>query len=425
MAVTGVSRRADVAARSTGPTSFSKWQQMAAALIAVAALVLVSSAMLLSTRGVTVRPRGGGVMFPTAQLPPQITQRESPSSRVIGPPKSIRTPKSRSSGDQPSTRAALVDLSDDTRTTRVPKPRKLEPLRWTARGLYLPSSNAAVEGFLKYEDKQRHRDATLLESWKTGFPVEQCLKEVPECEFFRAIGLTLLLAKCCAEHMKLKAAFLYAMDVADEAGLQLFLDSGTLLSAIRDGQSTLVPWETDIDLGIVGVEPALVAKPFTEAARLKRKGRLLQRRHYFAPCLTKVSKNVSRHGMCRDAHYVFYAESEEESQHDTSRVEIWPFWPEPGVLVHPTRKKLSVDPALVLPLTRCRFWGRDCWCPRDSVGYLNHEYGADGSWRRPKTIHWGKDNVQSLTGPTTAAVHPQIATKKKRKAQADADANQN
>jgi hypothetical protein len=265
---------------------------------------------------------------------------------------------------------------------------------WHARDVYLPATDAAIAGFRRYQERQRHRDAALLESWRS-YVTPRCLLQVPECEFFQRIRLDLLYAKCCAEHTKLQSAFNYTMDVADAAGVHLFLDSGTLLSAVRDGESTLVPWETDIDLGIVGVDPKLLVEPVKRfVSRLRTTSGT--RRHLFVPCLTKVSKNVSRHGRCRDAHYVYHAATESEAQLDTSRVEIWPFWEEPGLLVHPTRPKLSISPSVVLPLRRCRFWGRNCWCPRDSEGYLNHEYGADGSWRRPKTIHWGKENVAAV-----------------------------
>jgi hypothetical protein len=280
-------------------------------------------------------------------------------------------------------------------------------VEWAARDLYLPVSKAARAGFARYETKQKLRDAGLIASWKK-FPVDKCRSFVPECQFFEAADLPLLFRKCCAEHTKLREAFEYTMDAADALGIALFLDSGTLLSAARDGGHTLVPWETDIDLGVVGVEPEIVSKPFAEfrqmAARLRQQEasrRHWSRRHLFEKCLTKVSKNASRNGRCRDAHYVYYAETAEEAAADTSRVEIWPFWPEPGLLVHPTRKKLSVAPELVLPMSRCWLYGRQCWCPGNTSGYLDHEYGADGSWRRPRTIHWGQNNVLSVTGDFT------------------------
>ena len=244
-----------------------------------------------------------------------------------------------------------------------------------------------------------------------AFNVSNCLSEVPECEFFKEIKAKAMHRKCCVEHMKMKQSLFHTIDVAERYGLKIFLDSGTLLSAMRDGGDTLLPWETDIDLGVIGVRPEIVSGPFKDywdevkAAKkgeaLKdhdaRKGslRLPTRKHLFKECKLKVSKNVSRNGMCMDAHYVYYATTESEASQDTSRVEIWPFWPEPGLLVHPTRKRLSVPPSMVEPMWyggKCRMWGRPMWCPHDSVGYLDHEYGKD-SWRLPKTIHWGKSNV--------------------------------
>ena len=175
-----------------------------------------------------------------------------------------------------------------------------------AKSLYLPISKAAKEGFQRYEAKQKAREPALLASWgEARFPLAKCLDFVPECEFFQEAGLPLLLRKCCAEHTKLRESFEYTMDAADALGVPLFLDSGTLLSAERDGGHTLVPWETDIDLGIVGVEPDLVATPFAKFAKTVAKskggeeGRWWHRKHLFDKCLTKVSKNASRHGRLR------------------------------------------------------------------------------------------------------------------------------
>jgi hypothetical protein len=337
----------------------------------------------------------------------------------------------------------------------------------------------------------------------------------------------------------------YLIDVKDEPlGAQVFLDSGSLLSSVRDGGQTLIPWETDVDLGIVGGYPDTVTtifshklmqrwirddlgwyltqrtdgsassifnatvtyalnrlfptyhrywipelhsdrdlfcayfgsqNTFSTSPRLgvdvvKGVERLIgfsvesllhgspkevpsSSIHYFEECLLKSSKNVSRSGLCRDAHYIFAVKTAQESKIDTGRVEIWPFHPdmEPSgtntsdrnlrfhvegksvLLRHPTRKKLDVNSRLVLPLldfhevdhlnlsdtssvrrieqewknrslisgsdtprlmsgASCRLWGRAVKCPFRSHRYLDFEYGV--SWRWPKTIHWGAKNVQ-------------------------------
>jgi hypothetical protein len=376
--------------------------------LAIAAVLLLVGHDTLASSSAVKRPGGKGIHFGKLLVSPAWTLRggadrgvrvEASPQPFAGSSAPPGTPLSATpwSLEPPPSRAESLTDSTTMRLNAT--------ISWRSKALYLPASHAAVEGFRRQEDKQRSRDPVLLASWKQPKFMDKCLEFVPECEFFDAIGLPLMFQKCCAEHTKLKLAFLYAYDVADAYGLDLFLDSGTLLSAVRDGE-TLVPWETDIDLGVVGVEPELVSGPFRNATMNQsllyadpftgRESTSLRRTHYFETCALKVSKNVSRNGRCKDAHYVFYASTEAESKLDSSRVEIWPFWPEPDLLVHPTRKKLSVTTNLVLPLPRCRFWGRRCWCPADSVGYLTHEYGEDGGWRRPRTIHWGENDVLAV-----------------------------
>lgn len=256
---------------------------------------------------------------------------------------------------------------------------------------------------------------------------KECFANTPECEFFRAVDpaqpFELLLDKCCEEHRKLKAALTRTFDVAQKAGLQLFLDSGTLLASLRDGGDTLVPWETDIDLGIVGAWPnkvdgafAIFNAPAVDASN--------NRHHFlFETCKRKVSANKSRDGSCSDAFYVYYASNAAEAARDTSRVEIWPFREDGAALVHPTRKKLTVSRELVVPLSstftltnahdhkadahppgslpvlnrqrqqECRIWGMPALCPAMAERYLDNEYGR--TWRWPKTIHWGSNNAPS------------------------------
>eukprot|EP00760_Papus_ankaliazontas_P007993 PhM_4_TR13637/c0_g1_i2/m.13196/K19873/FKRP; fukutin-related protein len=238
-------------------------------------------------------------------------------------------------------------------------PRSDGKLFWQAKNLYLPISDDAKQSFLVNNQKQRDRlnSNPELKRMRESFDISKCSEETPECEFWTEIGADIINKKCCVEHMKMKKALFHTLDVLDAAGVDCFLDSGTLLSSMRDNV-TLVPWETDIDLGVVGVIPDMVEGPFK---------RRTSKSHLFQRCAVKVSKNVSRNGMCRDAHYVYYVKDEAQSHIDTSRVEIWPFWPENGMLLHPTRKKLHVPKSMVLPLklTDCFMWGRRCKCPHD------------------------------------------------------------
>lgn len=227
-----------------------------------------------------------------------------------------------------------------------------------------------------------------------------CLSEVPECEFFLHVGnASVALVKCCVEHFKLKTTLRNLLlsissirkEAGDARGLKVFLDSGTLLSSIRDGGSTLLPWETDIDLGVVGADPTILKSiTVAEAATASSPTHLRASRHHFVEsCSTDTST-----GRCRDAHYVYFVTTKSEAKNDTSRVEIWPFHAQDGVLHHPTRAWLSIASTVVLPLGRCSLWGMRLWCPANSVAYLDHEYGGRHGWAVPRTIHWGERNVE-------------------------------
>jgi hypothetical protein len=223
-----------------------------------------------------------------------------------------------------------------------------------------------------------------------------CLLETPECEFFLHVGnATVAFVKCCVEHFKLKLtlrnvaiAVQQHNDSKTQHGVQLFLDSGSLLSSVRDGGSTLLPWETDIDLGVVSGDPNFIASLLvrTPAAHQLR----TSRPHYVETCAVDHAT-----GICKDAHYVYFVLSKLDAKNDTSRVEIWPLHPNNGQLHHPTRPWLTVQSTVVLPLRRCTLWSIPLWCPANSEAYLDHEYGGRKGWIVPRTIHWGERNVQS------------------------------
>ena len=321
------------------------------------------------------------------------------------------------------------------------------PLQWN-RSNYLPiDSELALEAFRRYEVKQAKRAAKFpnvtLVKWgdPKNFKASQCLRETPECEFFLNISCPVTFRKCCAEHFRLKTTLFYVLDVAEKHHLQLFLDSGTLLSSWRDGGDTLVPWETDIDLGIVGNVAGQVADPMTREDKVARRRLSLQAAaqvsqdnggvqsllHFFQPCSTtegqqrahvramkKDVTNVANAASeaeggggggetavlehCNDAHYVYFQPNASLAKVDTCRVEIWPFGNTIGdaFLLHPTRSHLNVPAEVVLPLSshggRCRMWGRACMCPRDPERYLDQWY-PDHNWRFPQTIHWNENNA--------------------------------
>ena len=44
--------------------------------------------------------------------------------------------------------------------------------------------------------------------------------------------------------------------------VRLLPDSGTLISVLRDGGTSLIPWDFDIDILVLGAEPAMLTRPF-------------------------------------------------------------------------------------------------------------------------------------------------------------------
>lgn len=355
--------------------------------------------------------------------------------------------------------SALLSPSVSNESQQQTRP-DVERLRWN-RNIYLPLNSAARDGFLAYERKLRKRllktprlhtiwgvwSHIVLEHHRPG-PLENssdftgrnvtaddvqklylpllnvqselarnatrvtgsdthtfywwCLSEVPECEFFAHVGAPVAFTKCCTEHFKLKTTLRDVLCTLSDMtpALEWFLDSGTLLSSVRDGGLTLLPWETDIDLGLVGAEPRLLNKhqvwpsPTCSRRAIDRLlGASVPRRRFFEQCA--VDSATSR---CKDAHYVYYVGSVAEAKFDTARVEIWPLGAASSpdgvsMLVHPTRSWLNVRQDMVLPTRRCKIWGMEAWCPRHSEEYLDHEYGGRDGWKYPKTIHWGDRNV--------------------------------
>lgn len=353
-------------------------------------------------------------------------------------PQEIISPSTTTMTTQSHASIESVENLINRKTIQSPK------LVWN-RNVYLPAPTKSIEAFKKHEEKQRlrlqqqqqpnARDTFLWTKIKPNSSDETiCLQFTPECEFFRIIATAILFDKCCAEHRKLKEALSYTVQAIqyynknnndNDQKLELFLDSGTLLSFLRDGGDTLVPWETDIDLGIIGAWPGKIDQIFKSfqkqvpppslnknslSSSTKNNYYIFKNHHYFESCKRKQSANKSRDGTCSDAFYVYFAKSAERAAIDTSRVEIWPFREDGELLVHPTRpKKLNVPRNMVLPFTDCGgrkgkdFWGIEgaseiLRCPHKSEAYLDNEYGK--TWKWPKTIHWGQNNAPAWNEPS-------------------------
>lgn len=68
-----------------------------------------------------------------------------------------------------------------------------------------------------------------------------CTKDTPRCE------LGCLLRKCCYEHIK--ETLFYTVDLLNEFKIHHWMDSGTLLGAMRG--KDIIPWDNDADIGIL------------------------------------------------------------------------------------------------------------------------------------------------------------------------------
>jgi hypothetical protein len=90
-----------------------------------------------------------------------------------------------------------------------------------------------------------------------------CSAATRECQFWNW-GEGNLRPECCTEHMLELIAF--AHELLDEHGILHWLDYGTLLGAVRDGE--LIPWDWDADFGILAhdADAVLALRDDIEAA---------------------------------------------------------------------------------------------------------------------------------------------------------------
>ena len=275
----------------------------------------------------------------------------------------------------------------------------------------------------------------------------RCLIHVPECSFFvsadvsfsRDPGLVAAFERCCWQHLQLKATFFAVIEAATFLGLELFLDAGSLLAAVRDGGSGMIPWDSDVDLGFFAATPqeaVHVADALENALRVidangsdSRSGASAPvealpsqpRRRHVVKCRSRneLKRETGDDGACGEAHYVYAASKEEVAAGATVRVELWPYMysnhssHEHSDLVetevfsnhvsdslHGPTPPLTDSVTLLHPRVqaKCRLWGRAMRCPRNAWRYLDRIYGV-GGWKIPRvspgTVGFAGEGVET------------------------------
>jgi len=126
-----------------------------------------------------------------------------------------------------------------------------------------------------------------------------CTRESKRCEYWTS-GPDYMRPRCCTEH--LKELLFFTEDALTRHGITHWLDYGSLLGAVRGGE--FIPWDSDVDFGILQGDAELVHALESEIARA---GHCLDTRD---PFVWRVSYSPS----------------------NTQHVDIYPWWQENGLL---------------------------------------------------------------------------------------------
>jgi LicD family len=104
---------------------------------------------------------------------------------------------------------------------------------------------------------------TALATVAAGRGTRRCTPETKPCDFW-AWGEGNVRPPCCTEHMLELAVFVD--ELLTRHGILHWLDYGTLLGAVRNGE--LIPWDEDVDFGILArdVDAVRALRPEIEAA---------------------------------------------------------------------------------------------------------------------------------------------------------------
>ena len=104
---------------------------------------------------------------------------------------------------------------------------------------------------------------TAVVALAAGDKVRPCSPATKRCDFW-AWGEGNLRPACCTAHLLELTGFVH--ELLERRGIVHWLDYGTLLGAVREGE--LIPWDEDVDFGILATDVAAVRelKPEIEAA---------------------------------------------------------------------------------------------------------------------------------------------------------------
>lgn len=312
--------------------------------------VFVLTAVFLLHRAVLFRPSPRHPYFSVVSQP---TTSETSGAVEIAPTLDERSPFSRY---RPLARSGQVTLTltDDFFALSM---ETIDAL-WPSARVYLPMPDEAIHAFELQQEKLQRSGKVDIHPVANVPPTFwlACIRRVPECLFFmnpesgvaatkrRGRVLAYLAEKCCIEHTQLQTTLRYVASVAATQNLSIFFMFGSLLSIARDGWSAvdngggLVPWETDIDLGIIGASPSMFAD-----ALLAHNGAPSIRRTFeesiiftnstdgnrFETHVCKTSGNAKdskRVGTCSDVHSVQLVEQQPAGDASSSaKVELWPY----------------------------------------------------------------------------------------------------
>lgn len=181
-----------------------------------------------------------------------------------------------------------------------------------------------------------------------------CTRDTPQCEI-RTWGADALRPDCCTEH--LLELTLFVDDLLERHGIVHWLDYGTLLGAVRNGE--LIPWDGDVDLGILDrdVESVLRLAPEVEQAG------------YVIKTVSDAVVRIS-YSAINDAHVDLFAWREEAGSlsHDEDPALQWPGMTD----------RTTFPASYVEALSSVELHGRSFPAPGDPHGFLrDHRYGPD------------------------------------------------